>query len=77
MREAVTRTRENFSTRINDIVALTREVDESSLEELETALIMSDIGVQTTPKSSTPFANAPASSHRRRRGTQASFSSSR
>jgi fused signal recognition particle receptor len=48
MREAVTRTRENFSTRINDIVALTREVDETSLEELETALIMSDIGVQTT-----------------------------
>jgi len=48
MREAVTRTRENFSTRINDIVALTREVDESSLEELETVLIMSDIGVQTT-----------------------------
>ncbi len=48
MREAVTRTRENFSSRINDIVALTREVDESSLEELETALIMSDIGVQTT-----------------------------
>ena len=48
MREAVTRSRENFSSRINDIVALTREVDESSLEELETALIMSDIGVQTT-----------------------------
>jgi fused signal recognition particle receptor len=48
MREAVTRTRENFSSRINDVVALTREVDESSLEELETALIMSDIGVQTT-----------------------------
>jgi fused signal recognition particle receptor len=48
MRQAVTRTRETFSTRINEIVALTREVDESSLEELETALIMSDIGVQTT-----------------------------
>jgi fused signal recognition particle receptor len=48
MRDAVSRTRENFSTRINDIVALTREVDESSFEELETALIMSDIGVQTT-----------------------------
>jgi fused signal recognition particle receptor len=48
MRQAVTRTRETFSTRINDIVALTREVDESSLEELETALIMSDIGVETT-----------------------------
>jgi fused signal recognition particle receptor len=48
MRQAVTRTRENFSSRINDIVALTREVDETSLQELETALIMSDIGVQTT-----------------------------
>jgi len=48
MRQAVTRTRETFSTRINEIVALTREVDESSLEDLETALIMSDIGVQTT-----------------------------
>jgi fused signal recognition particle receptor len=48
MRQAVTRTRETFSTRINDIVALTREVDESALEELETALIMSDIGVETT-----------------------------
>lgn len=48
MREAVTRTRENFSSRLNEIVALTREVDESSLEELETALILSDIGVATT-----------------------------
>lgn len=48
MRDAVTRTRESFSSRINEIVALTREVDEASLEELETALIMSDIGVQTT-----------------------------
>ena len=48
MREAVTRTRENFSSRINDIVALTREVDEAALEDLETALLTSDIGVQTT-----------------------------
>jgi fused signal recognition particle receptor len=31
MREAVTRTRENFSSRINDVFALTREFDESSL----------------------------------------------
>ena len=29
MRQAVTRTRESFSARINDIVALTRKVDES------------------------------------------------
>ena len=48
MKQAVTRTRETFSTRINDIVALTREVDEAALEDLETALLTSDIGVQTT-----------------------------
>jgi fused signal recognition particle receptor len=48
MRQAVTRTRESFTTRIKDIVALTREVDESALEDLETALLTSDIGVQTT-----------------------------
>lgn len=48
MRQAVTRTRESFATRINDIVASTREVDEAALEELETALLTSDIGVQTT-----------------------------
>ncbi len=48
MREAVTRTRETLSTRIEGIVALTRTVDESSLADLETALLSSDIGVQTT-----------------------------
>ncbi len=48
MRDAVTRTRESFSSRIGDLVALTREVDETALEDLETALLTSDIGVQTT-----------------------------
>ena len=48
MKQAVTRTRESFSSRIGDIVALTREVDEAALEDLETALLTSDIGVQTT-----------------------------
>jgi fused signal recognition particle receptor len=48
MRDAVTRTRESFSSRINDIVALTREVDEAALEDLETALLTSDLGIQTT-----------------------------
>ncbi len=48
MRQAVTRTRETLSSRIEDIVSLTRTVDEGALEDLETALITSDIGVQTT-----------------------------
>lgn len=48
MRQAVTRTRDSFSSRIGDLVALTRTVDEAALEDLETALLTSDIGVQTT-----------------------------
>jgi fused signal recognition particle receptor len=48
MRQAVSRTRESLSAKIEDLVALTRTVDESTLEELETALISSDLGVQTT-----------------------------
>jgi fused signal recognition particle receptor len=48
MKQAVTRTRESFSSKVEGIVALTRTVDERDLEELETALLTSDIGVQTT-----------------------------
>jgi len=48
MRQAVSRTRESFSARISDLAALTRTVDESALDELETALLSSDLGVPTT-----------------------------
>src|ERR1700683_4847397 len=48
MKQAVSRTRESFGSKIEGIVAMPRTVDESSLEALETALLSSDIGVQTT-----------------------------
>ena len=48
MRQAVTRTRESFSTSIASVVALTREVDEASLDDLELALLQCDIGAVTT-----------------------------
>ncbi len=48
MRQAVTRTRESLSTSIASVVALTREVDEASLDDLEFALLASDIGASTT-----------------------------
>jgi fused signal recognition particle receptor len=48
MKQAVARTRESLSTRIEDLVARTRTVDENTLQELETVLITSDLGVQTT-----------------------------
>jgi fused signal recognition particle receptor len=48
MKQAVSRTRESLSSKIEGIVALTRIVDESALEDLEAALLTSDLGVQTT-----------------------------
>ena len=48
MRQAVTRTRESFSNSISTVVALTREVDDASLDDLEFALLASDVGAATT-----------------------------
>ncbi len=48
MKQAVSRTRESLSAKIEDVVALTRTVDESTLEALEAALLSSDLGVRTT-----------------------------
>jgi len=48
MKQAVARTRETLSSKIEGIVALTRTVDERTLENLESALLTSDLGVQTT-----------------------------
>ncbi len=47
MRQAVTRTRQSLSDQISSVIALTREIDETSLDELEFALLASDIGAPT------------------------------
>ena len=48
MRQAVTRTRETFSESLNQVLALTREVDEATLQSLEPILLAADIGSATT-----------------------------
>jgi fused signal recognition particle receptor len=48
MKQAVSRTRESLSERIEGVIALTREVDEATLDELEMSLLASDLGVSTT-----------------------------
>jgi signal recognition particle GTPase len=59
MKQAVTRTRDiALETRISSVVALTREVDDASLDDLELALLASDIGVATTTRSSPACATA-------------------
>ena len=48
MKEAVTRTRENLSERIEDIVAFNKEIDRNTLDDLEATLIAADLGTTTT-----------------------------
>src|SRR5580698_1700154 len=47
MKQAVTRTRESFSEYISSVIALTREVDETTLTGLEPLLPAADIGNAT------------------------------
>jgi fused signal recognition particle receptor len=47
MKQAVSRTRETLNEQVQTVLASTREVDESSLESLETSLLTADLGVGT------------------------------
>src|SRR5467141_4842964 len=48
MKQAVTRTRENLAERIEDVVSFGREIDRSTLDDLEGTLIGADLGTATT-----------------------------
>ncbi|CAK7018834.1 MAG: Signal recognition particle receptor FtsY [Desulfovibrio sp.] len=50
LKERVNKTRENFSAKVNNVIKNFRKVDEDFFEELEEALILSDIGYATTEK---------------------------
>lgn len=43
----MTKTRDNFTSKVNDLVARYRTVDEEFFEELEEILISADVGVET------------------------------
>ncbi|HLS61540.1 MAG TPA: signal recognition particle-docking protein FtsY [Virgibacillus sp.] len=45
--EGMTKTRQSFSSKINDLIARYRTVDEDFFEELEEVLISADVGVMT------------------------------
>jgi len=48
MKEAVTRTRENLSERIEEVVSLGKEIDRNTLDDLEATLLGADLGTTTT-----------------------------
>lgn len=46
-KQGLTKTRDNFSSKVNDLVARYRKVDEDFFEELEEILIQADVGFNT------------------------------
>jgi len=48
MKDAVTRTRENLSQRIEEVVSFAKEIDRATLDDLEATLIGADLGTTTT-----------------------------
>jgi len=46
-KEGLTKTRDSFAEKVNDLVAKYRKVDEEFFEELEEVLIQADVGVNT------------------------------
>jgi fused signal recognition particle receptor len=48
MKEAVSRTRENLAERMEDVVSIGKEIDRSTLDDLEATLIGADLGTTTT-----------------------------
>ena len=50
MKQGLSKTKSSFEEKINNVFSNFRKVDEDLLEELEEALIMSDVGVETSTK---------------------------
>jgi fused signal recognition particle receptor len=48
MKEAVSRTRENLTERIEEAVSFSKEIDRNTLDDLEATLIGADLGTATT-----------------------------
>ncbi len=48
LKNGLSKTRENFSQKVNEVFKVFRTVDEELFEELEEALITADVGVNTS-----------------------------
>lgn len=50
LKQGLSKTKQSFNDKVNNVFSTFRKVDEDLLEELEEALIMSDVGVETSTK---------------------------
>lgn len=50
LKESLTKTRNNFVDKVNQLVAVTRKIDEDLFEDLEAIMLQADIGVAATSR---------------------------
>ena len=50
LKQGLSKTKQSFNDKVNNVFSAFRKVDEELLDELEEALIMSDVGVETSTK---------------------------
>ena len=50
LKQGLSKTKQSFNDKVNNVFSAFRKVDEELLEELEEALILSDVGVETSTK---------------------------
>ena len=50
LKQGLSKTKQSFNDKVNNVFSAFRKVDEELLEDLEEALIMSDVGVETSTK---------------------------
>ena len=50
LKQGLSKTKSSFDEKLNNVFSNFRKVDEELLDELEEALIMSDVGVETSTK---------------------------
>ena len=50
LKEGLSKTRRNFTDRIQELVGLSATIDDDFLDELEMILLSADVGVKTTEK---------------------------
>ncbi len=58
LKEGLSKTRRNFTDRIQELVSFSAKIDEDFLEELEMILLSADVGVKTTEKLISAVRNA-------------------
>ena len=57
LKQGLSKTKSSFDEKLNNVFSNFRKVDEELLDELEEALIMSDVGVETSNKIITNLRN--------------------